>query len=56
MGPELLQTLSTVRGFHFSDTLRWKGVISFSGNPLIKDTIIAPGWHYEIAVLEYEVK
>ena len=37
-------------------TLRWKKIFDISGQPLIKDTIIAPGWNYEISVEEYEEK
>jgi hypothetical protein len=36
--------------------LRWKRTIDISDDPLTKDTIIAPGWTYEISVLEHEEK
>jgi hypothetical protein len=34
--------------------LRWKRTVGNSDWPYIKDSIIAPGWTYEIAVLEHE--
>jgi hypothetical protein len=37
-------------------TLRWKRIMDNSDQPLIKDTAIAPGWTYEISVLEHEDK
>jgi hypothetical protein len=36
--------------------LRWKREVDLSGEPFAKDTIIAPGWRYEIDVFEYEDK
>jgi hypothetical protein len=35
-------------------TLRWKRIVNISDQPLMKDTIIAPGWTYQISVLEHE--
>ena len=37
-------------------TLRWKRIMDISDQPLTRDTIIAPGWTYEISVLEREEK
>lgn len=34
--------------------LRWKRMVDNSDWPYTKDTIIAPGWTYEIVVLEHE--
>jgi hypothetical protein len=34
--------------------LRWKRIMDNSDQPLIKDTVIAPGWTYEIVVLEHK--
>ncbi|HET7003189.1 MAG TPA: hypothetical protein VFI33_17815 [Puia sp.] len=34
--------------------LRWKRTVDNSDWPLTRDSIIAPGWTYEIAVLEHE--
>jgi hypothetical protein len=35
-------------------TLRWKRIMDISDQPLTRDTIIAPGWTYEISVLEHQ--
>jgi hypothetical protein len=35
-------------------TLRWNRIVDLSHDPLSKDTIVAPGWYYEITVTEYE--
>jgi hypothetical protein len=35
-------------------TLRWKRITDISDQPLTRDTIIAPGWTYQISVLEHQ--
>ncbi len=35
-------------------TLRWKRLVDNSDWPLMRDTVVAPGWTYEISVLEHE--
>lgn len=37
-------------------TLRWKRIMDISDQPLTRDTLVAPGWTYEISVLEHEEK
>jgi hypothetical protein len=34
--------------------LRWKRILDISDQPLTRDTVIAPGWTYEISVMEHE--